>query len=194
MSQVIPMEDINLHFTGDFHAITSAHSLLSAMIDNHIYWGNSTKIDSRRVAFRRVVDMNDRSLRSITSSLGGPTNGYPREDGFDITVASEVMAIFCLSQNLEELEERLGNIIIAYTREMTPVRAKEINAHHAMTVLLKDAFRPNLVQTFLGSLAKFTYLGYVKELKYKNVEIIRTLINIAVTDGEYLGESWGWKA
>ena len=150
-AQVIPMEDINLHFTGDFHAITSAHSLLSAMIDNHIYWGNSTKIDSRRVAFRRVVDMNDRSLRSITSSLGGPTNGYPREDGFDITVASEVMAIFCLSQNLEELEERLGNIIIAYTREMTPVRAREINAHHAMTVLLKDAFRPNLVQTLEGN-------------------------------------------
>ena len=150
-AQIVPMEEMNLHFTGDFHAITSAHSLLSAMIDNHIYWGNSTKIDSRRVAFRRVVDMNDRSLRAITSSLGGPTNGYPREDGFDITVASEVMAIFCLSQNLEELEERLGNIIIAYTREMTPVRAKEINAHHAMTVLLKDAFRPNLVQTLEGN-------------------------------------------
>jgi len=150
-AQVIPMEDINLHFTGDFHAITSAHSLLSAMIDNHIYWGNSTNIDSRKVVFRRVVDMNDRSLRSITSSLGGSTNGYPREDGFDITVASEVMAIFCLSQNLEELEERLGNIIIAYTREMTPVRAKQINAHHAMTVLLKDAFRPNLVQTLEGN-------------------------------------------
>ena len=114
-AQVIPMEDINLHFTGDFHAITSAHSLLSAMIDNHIYWGNPTKIDSRKVAFRRVVDMNDRSLRTITSSLGGSANGYPREDGFDITVASEVMAIFCLSQNLKELEERLGNIIIAYT-------------------------------------------------------------------------------
>ncbi len=150
-AQVIPMEDINLHFTGDFHAITSAHSLLSAMIDNHIYWGNSTNIDSRKVVFRRVVDMNDRSLRSITSSLGGSTNGYPREDGFDITVASEVMAIFCLSQNLEELEERLGNIIIAYTREMMPVRAKQINAHHAMTVLLKDAFRPNLVQTLEGN-------------------------------------------
>ena len=150
-AQVIPMEDINLHFTGDFHAITSAHSLLSAMIDNHIYWGNSTNIDSRKVAFRRVVDMNDRSLRTITSSLGGSTNGYPREDGFDITVASEVMAIFCLSQNLEELEERLGNIIIAYTREMTPVRAKQINAHKAMTVLLKDAFRPNLVQTLEGN-------------------------------------------
>ena len=150
-AQVIPMEDINLHFTGDFHAITSAHSLLSAMIDNHIYWGNPTNIDSRKVVFRRVVDMNDRSLRSITSSLGGSTNGYPREDGFDITVASEVMAIFCLSQDLKELEERLGNIIIAYTREMKPVRAKQINAHHAMTVLLKDAFRPNLVQTLEGN-------------------------------------------
>ncbi len=150
-AQVIPMEDINLHFTGDFHAITAAHSLLSAMIDNHIYWGNSLNIDSRKVAFRRVVDMNDRSLRTITSSLGGSTNGYPREDGFDITVASEVMAIFCLSENLAELEERLGNIIVAYTREMTPVRAKQINAHHAMTVLLKDAFRPNIVQTLEGN-------------------------------------------
>jgi len=150
-AQVIPMEDINLHFTGDFHAITSAHSLLSAMIDNHIYWGNSLNIDSRKVAFRRVVDMNDRSLRTITSSLGGSTNGYPREDGFDITVASEVMAIFCLSENLVELEERLGNIIVAYTREMAPVRAKQINAHHAMTVLLKDAFRPNIVQTLEGN-------------------------------------------
>ena len=150
-AQVIPMEDINLHFTGDFHAITSAHSLLSAMIDNHIYWGNSLNIDSRKVAFRRVVDMNDRSLRTITSSLGGSTNGFPREDGFDITVASEVMAIFCLSENLGELEERLGNIIVAYTRDMVPVRAKQINAHHAMTVLLKDAFRPNIVQTLEGN-------------------------------------------
>jgi len=150
-AQVIPMEDINLHFTGDFHAITSAHSLLNAMIDNHIYWGNALNIDSRKVQFKRVVDMNDRSLRSITSSLGGSTNGYPREDGYDITVASEVMAIFCLSQNLNELEERLGNIIIAYTRDIKPIRAKDINAHHAMTVLLKDAFRPNLVQTLEGN-------------------------------------------
>ncbi|MCP3674693.1 MAG: formate--tetrahydrofolate ligase [Gammaproteobacteria bacterium] len=150
-AQVIPMEDINLHFTGDFHAITSAHSLLSAMIDNHIYWGNSMEIDSRKVVFRRVVDMNDRSLRQITSSLGGSTNGYPREDGFDITVASEIMAIFCLSQDLKELEERLGNIIVAFTREKKPVRAKDVNAHKAMTVLLKDAFRPNLVQTLEGN-------------------------------------------
>ncbi|RLA01762.1 MAG: formate--tetrahydrofolate ligase, partial [Gammaproteobacteria bacterium] len=150
-AQVIPMEDINLHFTGDFHAITSAHSLLSAMIDNHIYWGNSMDIDSRKVVFRRVVDMNDRSLRKITSSLGGSTNGYPREDGFDITVASEIMAIFCLSQDLEELEQRLGNIIVAYNRKKQPVRAKDIKAHQAMTVLLKDAFRPNIVQTLEGN-------------------------------------------
>ena len=146
-AQVVPMEDINLHFTGDFHAITSAHSLLSAMIDNHIYWGNSTKIDSRRVAFRRVVDMNDRSLRSITSSLGGPTNGYPREDGFDITVASEIMAIFCLANNLEDLENRIGNITVAYTREKKPIYAKDLNAHGPMTVLLKEAIRPNITQT-----------------------------------------------
>ncbi len=150
-AQVIPMEDINLHFTGDFHAITSAHSLLCAMIDNHIYWGNAMKIDSRKVVFRRVVDMNDRSLRQIISSLGGSTNGYPREDGFDITVASEIMAIFCLSQDLKELEERLGNIIVAFTREKKPVRAKDIKAHQAMTVLLKDALRPNLVQTLEGN-------------------------------------------
>lgn len=150
-AQVIPMEDINLHFTGDFHAITAAHNLLSAMIDNHIYWDNSLKIDSRKVVFRRVVDMNDRSLRTITSSLGGSVNGYPREDGFDITVASEVMAIFCLSENLQELEQRLGNIIVAYTKDMTPIKAKHINANKAMTVLLKDAFRPNLVQTLEGN-------------------------------------------
>ena len=146
-AQVIPMEDINLHFTGDFHAITSAHSLLNAMIDNHIYWGNALNIDSRKIKFRRVVDMNDRSLRTITSALGGSVNGYPREDGYDITVASEVMAIFCLAQNLKELEQKLGNIIVAYTRDIKPITAKDINAHKPMTVLLKDAFRPNLVQT-----------------------------------------------
>ncbi len=146
-AQVIPMEDINLHFTGDFHAITSAHSLLSALIDNHIYWGNAAGIDSRRVAWRRVVDMNDRSLRQITSSLGGPGNGYPRQDGFDITVASEVMAIFCLATSIEDLTERLGNIVIAYTRERKPVRASEVMAPGPMAVLLKDAINPNLVQT-----------------------------------------------
>lgn len=146
-AQVIPMEDINLHFTGDFHAITSAHALLSALLDNHIYWGNSAGIDSRRVAWRRVVDMNDRSLRQITSSLGGPGNGYPRTDGFDITVASEVMAIFCLALDIDDLTERLGKIVVAYTRERKPIRASEILAPGPMAVLLKDAINPNLVQT-----------------------------------------------
>ncbi len=146
-AQVVPMEDINLHFTGDFHAITSAHNLLSALIDNHIYWGNSLGIDSRRVEWRRVLDMNDRALRSIVNSLGGVSNGFPREDGFDITVASEVMAILCLSKDLKDLENRLGNIIIAYTRDKKPVRARDVKADGAMTVLLKDALMPNLVQT-----------------------------------------------
>jgi formate--tetrahydrofolate ligase len=146
-AQVVPMEDINLHFTGDFHAITSAHNLLSALIDNHIYWGNSLGIDSRRVEWRRVLDMNDRALRSIVNSLGGVSNGFPREDGFDITVASEVMAILCLSKDLKDLEQRLGNIIVAYTRDKKPVRARDVKADGAMTVLLKDALMPNLVQT-----------------------------------------------
>ncbi|MBK44463.1 MAG: formate--tetrahydrofolate ligase [Roseovarius sp.] len=146
-AQVVPMEDMNLHFTGDFHAITSAHSLLSAMIDNHIYWGNEQDIDTRRVVWRRVVDMNDRSLRQIVSSLGGVSNGFAREDGFDITVASEVMAILCLSRNLKDLEERLGNMIVAYRRDRSPVFCRDIKAAGAMTVLLKDAMQPNLVQT-----------------------------------------------
>jgi formate--tetrahydrofolate ligase len=146
-AQVVPMEDINLHFTGDFHAITSAHNLLSALIDNHIYWGNSLGIDSRRVEWRRVLDMNDRALRSIVNSLGGVSNGFPREDGFDITVASEVMAILCLSRDLKDLENRLGNIIIGYTRDKKPVRARDVKADGAMTVLLKDALMPNMVQT-----------------------------------------------
>ncbi len=150
-AQVVPMEDINLHFTGDFHAITSAHNLLSALIDNHIYWGNDAGIDSRRVAWRRVMDMNDRALREIICSLGGVANGYPREAGFDITVASEVMAIFCLASDLEDLKKRLGNIIIGYTRERKPVRASDIKAHGAMTVLLKEAIAPNLVQTLEGT-------------------------------------------
>jgi formate--tetrahydrofolate ligase len=150
-AQVVPMEDINLHFTGDFHAITSAHNLLSALIDNHIYWGNDAGIDSRRVAWRRVMDMNDRALREIVCSLGGVANGYPREAGFDITVASEVMAIFCLASDLDDLKKRLGNIIIGYTRERKPVRASDIKAHGAMTVLLKDALAPNLVQTLEGT-------------------------------------------
>src|SRR5687767_10278517 len=150
-AQVVPMEDINLHFTGDFHAITSAHNLLSALVDNHIYWGNELGIDSRRVAWRRVMDMNDRALREIVCSLGGVANGYPREAGFDITVASEVMAIFCLASDLDDLKTRLGNIIVAYTRERKPVRARDVKAHGAMTVLLKESLSPNLVQTLEGT-------------------------------------------
>ncbi len=146
-AQVVPMEQINLHFTGDFHAITSAHNLLSALIDNHIYWGNKLNIDVRRVVWKRVIDMNDRSLRSININLGGVANGYPRQDGFDITVASEVMAIFCLANNLEDLEKRIGNITIAYTREKKPIYAKDLNAQGPMTVLLKDAIKPNITQT-----------------------------------------------
>jgi formate--tetrahydrofolate ligase len=146
-SQVVPMEDINLHFTGDFHAVGAAHNLLSALIDNHIYWGNELGIDVRRITWKRVLDMNDRSLREIVSSLGGPGNGYPRETGFDITVASEVMAILCLAQDLQDLERRLGNIVIGYTREKVAITASDLNASGAMTVLLKDALMPNLVQT-----------------------------------------------
>ena len=146
-AQVVPMEDMNLHFTGDFHAITSAHNLLSAMIDNHIYWGNELEIDIRRVAWRRVLDMNDRALRQITASLGGVANGFPREAGFDITVASEVMAILCLARNLSDLQKRLGDIIVAYRRDRSPVYCRDIKADGAMTVLLKDAMQPNLVQT-----------------------------------------------
>ncbi|WP_146586624.1 formate--tetrahydrofolate ligase [Puniceibacterium confluentis] len=147
MAQVVPMEEMNLHFTGDFHAITSAHNLLSAMIDNHIYWGNELEIDIRRVVWRRVLDMNDRALRQITASLGGVANGFPRETGFDITVASEVMAILCLARNLEDLQKRLGDMIVAYRRDKTPVFCRDIKADGAMTVLLKDAMQPNLVQT-----------------------------------------------
>ena len=146
-AQVVPMEQINLHFTGDFHAITSAHNLLSALIDNHIYWGNKLDIDVRRIVWKRVMDMNDRSLRSININLGGVANGFPREDGFDITVASEIMAIFCLSNDLEDLEKRIGNITIGYTRNKKPVYAKDLKAQGPMTVLLKDAIRPNITQT-----------------------------------------------
>ncbi|MET1415022.1 formate--tetrahydrofolate ligase [Roseibium sp. HPY-6] len=146
-AQVVPMEDINLHFTGDFHAITSAHNLLSALIENHIYWGNELGIDQRRVTWRRVLDMNDRALRSIVCSLGGVANGFPREGGFDITVASEIMAILCLATDLEDLQKRLGDIIVAYRRDRTPIYARDIEADGAMTVLLKEALQPNLVQT-----------------------------------------------
>jgi len=150
-AQVVPMEDINLHFTGDFHAITSAHNLLSALIDNHIHWGNALGIDQRRVVWRRVMDMNDRALRSIVSSLGGVANGFPREDGFDITVASEIMAIFCLAKDLDDLKARLGNIVVAYTRDRKPIRAGDLKAQGAMAALLKDALAPNLVQTLEGT-------------------------------------------
>ena len=146
-AQVVPMEQINLHFTGDFHAITSAHNLLSALIDNHIYWGNKLNIDVRRVSWRRVMDMNDRSLRSIIVDLGGVANGYPRQDSFDITVASELMAIFCLATDLKDLENRIANITIGYTRDKKPIHAKDLNAQGPMTVLLKDAIRPNITQT-----------------------------------------------
>jgi formate--tetrahydrofolate ligase len=150
-SQVVPMADINLHFTGDFHAITSAHSLLSAMLDNHLFRPNSAQLDHRRVTWGRAVDMNDRALRKITVGLGGPNGGIPREDSFMITAASEVMAIFCLAKDLEDLEERLGRIIIGYTRQQEPVRASAVNAQKAMTILLKDALAPNLVQTLRGT-------------------------------------------
>lgn len=146
-AQIVPMEDINLHFTGDFSAIALANNLLAALVDNHIYHGNALGIDSRRVQWKRVMDMNDRALRKIVNGLGGPGNGVPREDSFDIVVASEVMAIFCLARSLEDLKARLANIVVAYTHDQKPVRAKDLNAHGAMTVLLKDALAPNLVQT-----------------------------------------------
>ena len=146
-AQVVPMEDINLHFTGDFHAIGAANNLLAALVDNHIYWGNELGFDSRRVTWRRVLDMNDRALREITSSLGGVANGFPRVDGFDIVVASEVMAIFCLATSLDDLQKRLGNIIVGYTRDRKPIRAHQLKAAGPMTALLKDALAPNLVQT-----------------------------------------------
>ena len=146
-SQVVPMEDINLHFTGDFGAIQLANNLLAALIDNHVYHGNALGFDVRRVTWRRVVDVNDRALRDITVGLGGTANGYPRQDGFDIVVASEVMAIFCLATSLSDLKERLGNIVVGYTRKQEPIRARDLKAHGAMTVLLKDALAPNLVQT-----------------------------------------------
>ena len=150
-AQVVPMEDINLHFTGDFHAIGIANNLLAALIDNHIYWGNQLGFDSRRITWRRVVDMNDRALRSIVNSLGGTPNGFPREDGFDIVVASEVMAIFCLARDLEDLTERLGKIVVGYTRDRKPILARDLKAEGPMAVLLKDAIAPNLVQTLEGN-------------------------------------------
>ncbi len=181
MAQVVPMEDMNLHFTGDFHAITSAHSLLSAMIDNHIYWGNSENIDTRRVTWRRVVDMNDRSLRQITSSLGGVSNGFAREDGFDITVASEVMAILCLAKNLEDLQKRLGDMIIAYRRDRSPVFCRDIKADGAMTVLLKDAMQPNLVQTLENNPA-FVHGGPFANIAHGCNSVIATTTALKLAD------------
>jgi len=180
-AQVVPMEDINLHFTGDFHAITSAHNLLSALIDNHIYWGNSLGIDSRRVVWRRVMDMNDRALREIVCSLGGVANGYPREAGFDITVASEVMAIFCLAKNLDDLKERLGNIIVAYTRDRKPVRARDLKGNGAMTVLLKEALSPNLVQTLEGTPA-FIHGGPFANIAHGCNSVLATTTALKLAD------------
>jgi len=180
-AQIVPMEDMNLHFTGDFHAITSAHSLLSAMIDNHIYWGNDLEIDTRRVVWRRVVDMNDRALRQITASLGGVANGFPRETGYDITVASEVMAILCLANNLEDLQQRLGDIIVAYRRDRTPVFCRDIEADGAMTVLLKDAMQPNLVQTLENNPA-FVHGGPFANIAHGCNSVIATTTALKVAD------------
>jgi formate--tetrahydrofolate ligase len=180
-AQVVPMEDINLHFTGDFHAITSANNLLAALLDNHIYWGNPLNIDQRRVMWRRVMDMNDRALRQIVSSLGGVANGFPREDGFDITVASEVMAIFCLARDLNDLKERLGNIVVAYTRDRKPVRARDIKAHGAMTALLKDALAPNLVQTLEGTPA-FIHGGPFANIAHGCNSVVATTTALKLAD------------
>ncbi|MEM5521974.1 formate--tetrahydrofolate ligase [Sulfitobacter sp. AS59] len=180
-AQVVPMEEMNLHFTGDFHAITSAHNLLSAMIDNHIYWGNDLEIDLRRVVWRRVVDMNDRALRQITASLGGVSNGFPREAGFDITVASEVMAILCLAKDLSDLQKRLGDMIVAYTRERKPIYARDIKADGAMTVLLKDAMQPNLVQTLENNPA-FVHGGPFANIAHGCNSVIATTTALKLAD------------
>ena len=190
-SQVVPMEDINLHFTGDFHAIGAAHNLLSALIDNHIYWGNELGIDVRRITWKRVVDMNDRSLREIVSSLGGPGNGYPRETGFYITVASEVMAILCLANDLEDLTRRLGNIVIGYTREKNPITANDLNASGAMTVLLKDALMPNLVQTLENNPA-FVHGGPFANIAHGCNTVLAT--KTALKLGEYVVTEAGFGA
>ena len=179
-SQVVPMEDINLHFTGDFHAIGAAHNLLAALLDNHIYWGNALGIDARRVSWRRVVDLNDRALRAITASLGGPANGFPREDGFDITVASEVMAVFCLAEGLADLRDRLGRIVVAETRDRAPVFAADLEAPGPMTALLKDAILPNLVQTLEGTPA-FVHGGPFANIAHgcNSVTATRTALKLA---------------
>ncbi len=180
-AQVVPMEDINLHFTGDLHAIGTANNLLAAMIDNHIYWGNALAIDSRRITWRRAIDMNDRSLREIVTSLGGVANGYPREAGFDITVASEVMAIFCLATDFDDLKRRLSNIVIGYTRDRKPVRASELNAHGAMAALLKDALAPNLVQTLEGTPA-FVHGGPFANIAHGCNSVLATTTALKLAD------------
>ncbi len=190
-AQVVPMEDMNLHFTGDFHAITSAHNLLSAMIDNHIYWGNDLGIDMRRVAWRRVMDMNDRALREIVCSLGGVANGFPREAGFDITVASEVMAILCLANDLQDLEKRLGDIIIGYRRDKTPVYCRDIKADGAMAVLLKDAMQPNLVQTLENNPA-FVHGGPFANIAHGCNSVVAT--TTALKLGDYVVTEAGFGA
>ena len=180
-AQVVPMEDINLHFTGDFSAIGLANNLLAAMLDNHIHHGNELGIDVRRIAWKRVVDMNDRALRDIVVSLGGPGNGYPRQDGFDIVVASEVMAIFCLATSLDDLKQRLGNIVVGYTRDQKPVYARELNAHGAMTVLLRDALAPNLVQTLENNPA-FIHGGPFANIAHGCNSVIATKTALKLTD------------
>jgi formate--tetrahydrofolate ligase len=180
-AQIVPMEEMNLHFTGDFHAITSAHSLLSAMIDNHIYWGNECEIDIRRVQWKRVVDMNDRALRQINLSLGGVANGFPREGGFDITVASEVMAILCLATDLQDLQKRLGDMIVAYRRDRSPVFCRDIKADGAMTVLLKDAMQPNLVQTLENNPA-FVHGGPFANIAHGCNSVIATTTALKLAD------------
>ena len=191
MAQVVPMEEMNLHFTGDFHAITSAHNLLSAMLDNHIYWGNDLNIDARRVVWRRVMDMNDRALRDIVVNLGGVSNGFPRQTGFDITVASEVMAILCLSKDLEDLQKRLGDIVVAYTRDKKPVYCRDIKADGAMTVLLKDAMQPNLVQTLENNPA-FVHGGPFANIAHGCNSVIAT--KTALKLGEYVVTEAGFGA
>ncbi|MBO3761123.1 formate--tetrahydrofolate ligase [Ciceribacter sp. L1K22] len=180
-AQVVPMEDINLHFTGDFHAITSAHNLLSALVDNHIYWGNELGIDTRRVTWRRVMDMNDRALREIVCALGGPANGFPREAGFDITVASEVMAILCLARDLKDLEKRLGDIIVGYRRDKSPVFARDLKADGAMAVLLKDAVLPNLVQTLENNPA-FVHGGPFANIAHGCNSVVATTTALKLAD------------
>ncbi len=191
MAQVVPMEDMNLHFTGDFHAITSAHNLLAAMIDNHIYWGNELQIDDRRVVWRRVIDMNDRALRDIVTSLGGVANGFPRQTGFDITVASEVMAILCLARDLDDLHDRLGDIVVAYRRDKSPVFCRDIKADGAMTVLLRDAMQPNLVQT-LENTPAFVHGGPFANIAHGCNSVIAT--TTALKLGDYVVTEAGFGA